>query len=164
VLSNWAGPGLLDSYETERRAIGLHNTARSADPNGSQRDSADGLAVDLAGRIPHVWLGRTGDQLSTLDLLGPGLTILTGPDPATWRGASFTGASLPIDVHAVDDVAARVLGVRRDGAILVRPDGQPVGWFPTAVDHPVDAVREAIDGLTRAAADTTSTAVGAVAS
>jgi len=164
VLSNWAGPGLLDSYETERRAIGLHNTARSADPNGSQRDSADGLAVDLAGRIPHVWLGRTGDQLSTLDLLGPGLTVLTGPDPATWRGASFTGASTPIDVHSVDDVTARVLGIRGEGAILVRPDGQPVGWWPAAVDHPVGAVREAIDRMTRAPASTTSTAVAAVAS
>ncbi|MGZ5361080.1 MAG: hypothetical protein ACXWZW_05645, partial [Solirubrobacterales bacterium] len=34
------------------------------------------IHVDLGGRIPHLWMegGR-----STLDLIGPGLTVLTGP-------------------------------------------------------------------------------------
>jgi len=67
-------------------------------------------------------------------------------------------------VHSVDGVTARVLGIRGEGAIFVRPDGQPVGWWPAAVDHPVGAVREAIDRMTRAPASTTSTAVAAVAS
>lgn len=31
------------------------------------------------------------------------------------------------------------------------PDGQPVGWWPASVDHPVGAVREATDRMTRAA-------------
>ena len=151
VLRGWAGSALLDSYEAERRPIGLHNTARSADPNGSRRDAADGLVVDLAGRIPHVWLDREGgDLVSTLDLLGPGLTVLTGSDGAPWRRASVTGASIPVDVRSVDDVTARALGISRGGAILVRPDGQPVGWWPVAVDDPVEAVRQAIDRVTNA--------------
>ena len=32
VLRGWAGPGLLDTYEAERRPVAAHNVARSADP------------------------------------------------------------------------------------------------------------------------------------
>ncbi len=34
VLRGWAPPNLLDSYETERRPIGLHNVRRAAQPAG----------------------------------------------------------------------------------------------------------------------------------
>jgi 2-polyprenyl-6-methoxyphenol hydroxylase-like FAD-dependent oxidoreductase len=36
VLKGWAGPALLDSYEDERRPVGLHNVTRSASPNGAK--------------------------------------------------------------------------------------------------------------------------------
>jgi len=38
VLRGWAGEGLLHTYETERRPVAEHNAARSADPNGSERN------------------------------------------------------------------------------------------------------------------------------
>jgi 2-polyprenyl-6-methoxyphenol hydroxylase-like FAD-dependent oxidoreductase len=47
VLRGWAAPGLLDSYQTGRRPVGLHNTARSADPDGSRRDVVDGRPVGV---------------------------------------------------------------------------------------------------------------------
>ena len=52
---------------------------RSADPNGSDaRRRREELHVDLGGRIAHAWLpGETG-RVSTLDLLGDGLTLFTG--------------------------------------------------------------------------------------
>ena len=37
------------------------------------------------GRAPHVWLEADGERLSTLDLFGDGLVLLTGVDGATWR-------------------------------------------------------------------------------
>ena len=85
VLRGWAGPELLDTYEAERRPIAAHNVARSADPNGSTRETADELHVDLGGRIAHVWVRSEAGRVSTLDLLGPGLTLFTGPDSAPRR-------------------------------------------------------------------------------
>ncbi|WP_327010873.1 FAD-dependent monooxygenase [Dactylosporangium sp. NBC_01737] len=79
VLLGWAGPQLLDTYETERRPVGLRNAARSAQPDGSYRAAAGELANDLGGRLPHAWLDRDGTPVSTLDLLGPRSTLLVGP-------------------------------------------------------------------------------------
>ncbi len=86
VLNGWAGPDLLDSYESERRPIVEHNIARSVDPAGSTREAATELQVDLGGRIPHVWAERGDGRRSVLDLVGEGLTLFTG-DAGSWAAA-----------------------------------------------------------------------------
>ncbi len=78
VMCGWAPATLLSTYEPERRAAVAYNVERSADPLGSRRDVSTELAVDLGGRIQHVWVGP--DDVSTLDLVGPGLTLFTGCD------------------------------------------------------------------------------------
>jgi 2-polyprenyl-6-methoxyphenol hydroxylase-like FAD-dependent oxidoreductase len=72
-------PDLLDTYEAERRVVAEHNLRRSTDPDGSRRPVVDELAVDLGGRLAHAWLLSPSVHRSTLDLLGPGWTLLTGP-------------------------------------------------------------------------------------
>ncbi|ONH32384.1 FAD-dependent oxidoreductase [Pseudofrankia asymbiotica] len=164
VTLGWASPELLDSYETEREPIGRRNTTLSARSFGSYRDPAEELDFDLGGRVAHAWVDHAaggqdgggqegGDQhggtaspqrvavagrISTLDLLGPGLTVLTGPDaPAADRqaadretlghalGGTLT-AQVPIRAWRLDGRAAEALGIPAGGSLTLRPDGKPV--------------------------------------
>jgi putative polyketide hydroxylase len=125
VLRGWAPADLLDTYETERRPIGVRNTANSARAN---RPDPDAFANDLGGRLPHLW---QGPGRSTLDLVGPGRTLLAGPDGAGWR-TTDVGAGAPVEFHVVDAAAAEAFGIGRDGAVLVRPDSQVTARWPSA--------------------------------
>jgi putative polyketide hydroxylase len=92
--------------------------------------------LDLTGqpgtRMPHRWLD--GKRRSTLDLAGPGLTLITGAGGNAWATAA---ARLGLRVHRVGrnggdgwgdwgDWAGET-GIREDGAMLVRPD-HVVAW------------------------------------
>jgi hypothetical protein len=148
VLRGWADAELLDSYEAERRPVAAHNVARSADPNGSVRDAEQELSIDLGGRIPHRWLPSTTGRLSTLDLVTPGLTLFTSPDPAGWAAAAAAHAGpVPVTLHSLDPMTARTLGIRPTGALLVRPDGSPTGWWASGT-HPAPDLHAAIHAAT----------------
>jgi putative polyketide hydroxylase len=144
-MQGWAAPELLDSYEAERRPAAEHNVGRSADPNGSVRDAEQELFADLGGRISHLWVPTTTGRVSTLDMLGPGLTIFTGPQRETWeRAADAVPGSVPLAVRTVDAVTARAMGFHDGGALLARPDGVPAGWLPPGVDA-APALRAAVE-------------------
>ena len=144
VLRGWAGPALLDSYEAERRPVAEHNTARSADPEGTVQDVAEATHADIGGRIAHVWLRSSAGRRSTLDLLGDGLTLFTGPRRAAWEAAAAAvSRPMPLVVYGLDPIVARALGIRGAGALLVRPDGTPAGWWPDDA-HAGTALRAAV--------------------
>jgi hypothetical protein len=70
-------------------------------------------------------------MVSTLDLVGPGLTVFTGPHPSGWEhAASAARPGPPVVVRRLDHLTARALGIPVDGALLVRPDGSPVASWP----------------------------------
>jgi hypothetical protein len=79
--------------------------------------------------------------VSTLDLLGPGFTVLTGDEQ--WRSAvtSVSAAlDIPITMHCIgDDAWAAATGLAPEGAVLVRPDDF-VGW--RADELPADSESE----------------------
>jgi 2-polyprenyl-6-methoxyphenol hydroxylase-like FAD-dependent oxidoreductase len=206
-LLGWGSPGLLDSYETERRPIGVRNVEEAAsirvadtqiptDPALDQ-DTAEGarlraeaariieatrkeeFAVESPGmdlgyrydvspicapdgtppppldsetyqpttrpgaRAPHVWLP---DGRSTLDLFGPGFTLLRlapAADPAPIASAA-RAAGVPLRVIALDNPG--VARAYERPLVLVRPDGH-VAWRgdrpPSDAARLVDTIRGA---------------------
>lgn len=145
VLSGWDSDRLLDGYESERRPVGEWNVTRSADPYGSRLASAEGFARDLNGRLGHAWI--TEGEVSTLDVLGPGLTVLTADDPSSWEEAGVA-VTPPVHVVRVEPDVARALGVAPGEALVVRPDAKPVGRYRArdcaeAAQH-LDAAFEAV--------------------
>jgi putative polyketide hydroxylase len=139
----WAGPGLLDTYEAEWRPVGARRAARSAVEHG-ELDGAEALAEDLNHRLPHAWLAAgNGHPRSTLDLLGPGLTLLTGPSEAAWAAAAATlDPPFPLEVHPLDPEAATTVGIGPTGATLVRPDAQVITSWPALPPDPRAALAQ----------------------
>ena len=91
-------------------------------------------------RIPHYWLERRSQRVSTLDLTGRWL-LLAGPDGGRWLDAARSAAAglsgLPIDAWRIGDELAdpaggflTSAGIGPAGATLVRPDGF-VAWRST---------------------------------
>jgi 2-polyprenyl-6-methoxyphenol hydroxylase-like FAD-dependent oxidoreductase len=133
VLQGWTDAGLLDGYERDRRPLAEHNLLRSVDEAGSRRPPLVETNVDRGGRVAHHWLGPNGDR-STLDLIGPGLTLFAGPTGGPWiHAAEEIRTAPPLVGHQLDAVAARTLGITGAGALVVRPDGVPVATWPDAV-------------------------------
>src|SRR5829696_1965077 len=142
VHRGWAGPDLLGIYEAEWRPVGARRAARSA-VVGGEPDGAAALAEDLNHRLPHAWLTTAnGHPRSTLDLLGPGLTLLTGPAGEPWTAAASADPPFPLEVHALGPEPAGILGIGPTGAALVRPDAQVIACWPTVPPDPGDALLE----------------------
>jgi 2-polyprenyl-6-methoxyphenol hydroxylase-like FAD-dependent oxidoreductase len=136
VLRGWARPELLDSYEDERRPVGLHNVIRSSDPHGAEKQADEALAWDLNGRLAHQWLDTGGRTVSTLDLLGEGLTLIAGPDELASRNARRLDSAAPLTRHAVDASTANTLDIPPHGVSLLRPDGRELARA-SAPDEPL---------------------------
>ena len=136
VLKGWAPDGLLDSYEGERRPIVEHNLERSAEEDGSRRSTLDEVHIDLRGRMSHHWVRGAGDRVSTLDLIGPGVTIFAGPRPTEERVTSTTEQGPTVTVRHVDELTARAMGIAAHGSLAVRPDGLPMANPATASRSP----------------------------
>ena len=125
VLRGWAGPELLATYERERRPVAARQVQRSSEPTGARRETAEALPWDLGGRLPHHWIPAGDQQLSTVDLIGDGLTLLAGPSDPRWtRFADTVPPNPPIDVHVLDAGTAAALDLPPAGALLARPDGR----------------------------------------
>src|SRR5262245_42697684 len=155
-----AADPLLDTYEAERGPIGRRNVALSMVPGGGGSD--DGLVEDgfVPGaepgtRAPHAWLIDGAERVSTLDLFGRELVLLTTGDGAMWRAAvtamSTESPQLPIRVRAIgramrdeDGTFAAAYRLGAGGAVLVRPDGIVAWRSETAPDNPAAGLRSVI--------------------
>jgi putative polyketide hydroxylase len=151
VLLGWAPPSFLSSYEGERRPVVSHNVTRSADPQGTHRDALTELQVDLGGRITHAWIDaqppESDARRSTIDMVGPGLTLFLGPGAEASSADPAWAGSAPLTTVPLPALAARALGIGPSGAVLVRPDGLPIANWWTVNGSPSNVIR-AIDSFT----------------
>jgi putative polyketide hydroxylase len=186
VLRGWADAALLDAHVQERDPVGRHNLSLAA--QRSEGGTPDGLTEDLGyiyrstaidaspavgepapshlfptvatpgARMPHALLEGPDGSISTLDLVGPGLTLLTGPGGHAWLDAAAAIAPnvlftlnaylVGAELDSRDGTFCERFGLGSDGAVLVRPDGH-IAWRVEAgsvTDHVValgDAVARA---------------------
>lgn len=143
VLSGWAEPSLLETYDTERRPVAALTVdqalATGRDWFGArlpaevaQIELVDEVSVkfgyrydgagfedprhpsgDPGARAPHLWLERQGRRVSTVDLWAGGLTLLAGPEGAAWTEAAARVAGPPLKSYQVAD------GIAHPGSALL---------------------------------------------
>lgn len=140
-------------FETQRAEFQAHdleigfvytNGALVADDTAPPaRDPMGGRYVPTTRpghRLPHAWLMRGVQKLSTLDLVGrdSGFVLLIGTDGARWRAAAevavkATGVTLSVVSIGADqdyndgDEWQALCEISTHGAILIRPDNH-VAW------------------------------------
>ncbi|MFI1172565.1 FAD-dependent monooxygenase [Streptomyces melanogenes] len=119
-------------------------------------------ALDLTGgcrpggRMPHLPLvGGPRGVTSTLDLVGPGFTLLTRTESPAWRqqAASTSQAGVPVAVRALNTGTQReadpgqwerlIGGTAPDAALLLRPDGH-IAWRADGPAADLPAVLQSI--------------------
>ena len=99
-------------------------------------------------RLPHEWIERDGERISTLDLVPLDRFVLLTSSPEWAEAGRALAPDLPLVVRTIDTGFADLAD---EGALLVRPD-QHVGWRAGGPsDDPVGAVRTALSALTRPA-------------
>jgi putative polyketide hydroxylase len=100
-------------------------------PLGVHADPRDTFGI-VGSRAPHVWVTRSGERMSTIDLI-ENHVLFVGPDGGQWAwvGAELAERSgVPLDVCWMgqdvgdpDGCFSAAYGISSKGASLVRPDG-----------------------------------------
>jgi putative polyketide hydroxylase len=137
---------MIAGYKYRSSAV-MTDQAAQADPDTVQLVESEELRGEPGTRVPHAWVKRHGARVSTLDLLGPGFTLFTGPAGTAWRDAADAATKslgVAVDVRSIgaggigadfrdaDGRWAELTGLPVHGALLVRPDDF-VAWRADAL-------------------------------
>jgi putative polyketide hydroxylase len=133
---------MIAGYKYRSAAV-ITGEPAAADPDAVQLVDGEELHGEPGTRVPHAWVQRDGERISTLDLLGTGFTLITGTAATPWVAAAESvsrSLDVPIDVCIVGaDVSdiegrwAKLTGLSPEAALLVRPDDF-VGWRTDRTD------------------------------
>ncbi|MFI7409343.1 FAD-dependent oxidoreductase [Streptomyces sp. NPDC049627] len=130
------------------------NAVVGAPPDRPVVPDAFQLGGEPGSRAPHMWVGREGRRISTLDLYERSFVLLAGSEGHTWRNAvekASLNLGVPVEAYLVgtgpdhdltpdpDTDWAQLHGTADDGAVLVRPDGF-VAWRAGAAIPDADRV------------------------
>jgi hypothetical protein len=143
---------MIAGYRYRSRAV-VTDEAAPADDDEVQLVHGEELRGEPGTRVPHAWVQRDGERVSTLDLRGDGFRLFTGTGGAPWVSAAksvSTSLGVPVDVFRigpeedVDGRWAQLTGLSSEAALLVRPDDF-VGWRANAQpESPEDELRRVI--------------------
>ncbi|TCN36984.1 2,4-dichlorophenol 6-monooxygenase [Kribbella orskensis] len=159
----------LKDYEFNAHGVELGHRYRSAAvvPDGTPEPAHD-RDPELyyhpttwpGARIPHCWLTRGTETVSTLDVVGKGrFTLLTGIGGDAWVKAAATIAE-----HTGVDVESYVVGPGREledlygdwarlreitdtGCLVVRPDGHVAYRAASLAEDPTAALTDAFESI-----------------
>jgi 2,4-dichlorophenol 6-monooxygenase len=107
-------------------------------------------------RLPHAWLQRDDERVSTHDVVdGAGaFALIAGPDGSAWVSAARAAseklgvvinvAQIGANYQDVEQGWAAVAEIDSDGAILVRPDNHVAWRSRTGVDNAADALTDTL--------------------
>lgn len=134
---------LIAGYRYRSPAVVSEDTPAPAAESGEAEiellEKPGALTGQPGTRVPHLWLGRDGQRVSTFDLLDGRFVLLAGPAGASWQEAAAQAAvSLGIalaayrvgadgDLIDLENGWQRKMDLPAEGAVLVRPDGF-VAW------------------------------------
>ena len=103
-------------------------------------------------RMPHVWLERDGQKISSLDLVEPDrMLVVTGS--ASWGqgskrleddGARLTTVEIGVQVEDPSGSWASSMGCDPKGVLVVRPDGHVAFRADGESEHPEAVLRDAL--------------------
>ncbi|NMH78386.1 FAD-dependent monooxygenase [Pseudonocardia xinjiangensis] len=128
----WYAPMVTMGYRYDSSAI-----AGPVPPLPSTEDVAAALDGAPGSHLRHRWI----DGVSTLDMIGPGFTLLTGSEE--WDDAART---LDLPVVRIDGDWPESVGIDATGALLVRPDAF-IAWRSVKADaDALPAVLAAVTG------------------
>ena len=102
------------------------STAVASEPGGPAGHTDPRTSRAAPGtRLPHAWVERRGQRLSTLDLTGS-FVLLAGADGAAWCDAAravaapaITAYRIGADIIEAEGRLTETLGISDGGAILV---------------------------------------------
>ena len=152
-------------YLNEQGMIfGASYTSTAVAPDGTAPPAVANPITDYVpsarpgGRAPHVWLECDGTRLSTIDLVGNGFVLLTGPNGKAWNQAAqrlASDISLSLKALTVGDDGIKdpdrqwlaTYGLDDAGAVLVRPDGYVAWRSPSMAEGPETTLCAALSGI-----------------
>ncbi len=142
--------------------LGFHYDSAAVIPDGTEPPPVADPVIDYVPcgrpghRAPHLWLERDGRRTSTLDLFGPGFTLLAGSRGETWTAAVNETAQrlgVRVDAHAIgarggwmdaDGAFGRRYGIDAPGVVLVRPDGHVAFRVQRPTANPAHELSDAL--------------------
>ncbi len=123
------------------------------------------LVGDTGTRAPHMWVSRSGERISTLDLYEHSFVLLSGAGTPWKAAAKQVAGQLPVRLDAytigsgpgADLVPegrsdwSEVHAMSAEGAVLVRPDGFVAWRSEGAVADAPATLREVLSTVLRRA-------------